>query len=158
MKNTSENGATEGGGNPRYRKRHCPRTSQGNSPVYFSIHPESTLYFSAVVGKNPPQGLLYIEAVDMGLSGDNDRVMMRHISRIPSEWLVEEENLLIDQDEDTPSLSCASNTTTSSSQMNGGDLSPQSLSKKQKRKLKRAAQKAKRRKAAEEHSCSSTTE
>ncbi|KAM3172210.1 hypothetical protein ACTXT7_015013 [Hymenolepis weldensis] len=158
LKNTSENGSTEGGSNPRYRKRYCPRTSPGNSPVYFSIHPESTLYVPAVVGKNPPQGLLYIEAVDMGLSGDNDRVMMRHISRLPSEWLVEEENQLIDQDEDTPSLSCASNTTTSSSQMNGGDLSPQSLSKKQKRKLKRAAQKAKRRKAAEERSCSSTTE
>ncbi|VDO08984.1 unnamed protein product [Rodentolepis nana] len=157
VKNTSANGLVEGGSNPPYRKHCCLRTSEGNPSMCLSIHPESTLYVPAVVGKNPPQALLYIEAVDMGLSDAGDRVFMRHISRLPSEWLIEEDQV-IDVDDDTPSLSCASNTTTSSSQMNGGDLSPKSLSKRQKRKLKRAAQRAKRMKVAVEKNCSSKPE
>nr|CDS29209.1 ATP dependent RNA helicase DHX33 [Hymenolepis microstoma] len=157
VKNTSINGVIEGGNNPHYRKRCTLRTSEGNFSVCLSIHPESTLYVPAVVGKNPPQALLYIEAVDMGLSDANDRVIMRHISRLPSEWLIDEEQLT-DQDDDTPSVSCASNTTTSSSQMNGGDLSPKFLSKRQKRKLKKAAQRAKRMKVEVEKTCSSKPE
>lgn len=144
MKSNVENETQDLESRVRYRKRHA-------AGVQLSIHPESTLFVPAVVAKNPPKALLYIEAVDMGESNDSSRVMMRHIAPLPAEWLAEDSSDIESSEtpsEDTTSVSSSSATTTS---LPNGENGPSNfLSRSQKRKLKKAARRAAKRQKLEE--------
>ena len=81
-------------GFPYYRKLD-DSARQSHSPL-FAIHPESSLYASAVVARCPPSAVLFLEAVDGSpdpTDGDSDsdsthqRVMMRYCCGIPTSWL-----------------------------------------------------------------------
>lgn len=73
-------------------------------PNLLSIHPDSQLYPLAVIARNPPPAVLFIEAVDADanntsfekshhenakLSSCGRRVLMRHVCAISSDWLAD---------------------------------------------------------------------
>ncbi|VDM34212.1 unnamed protein product, partial [Hydatigera taeniaeformis] len=63
-----------------------------SSPL-LCIHPDSSIYPLAIVARCPPPAVLFLEAVDSSsvpFSDTHQRVMMRHVCRIPSSWLGDE--------------------------------------------------------------------
>lgn len=70
-------------------------SAEDKSSALLSIHPDSSLYATAVIARSPPPAVLFVEAVEAGSSDPelsdgvpaHKRVLLRHVCPIPVEWL-----------------------------------------------------------------------